>query len=283
MTKFVPRKSAPSKNDKNFINYAKGGYNTAIIIDKKTGYVLPNCVGYAQGRVLEQLGAKKVNWKLPACNAEDWYETAKNNGLPTGLIPKLGAPICWKSGKTHNAADGAGHVGVVEGIDANGDLDVSNSARNGKEFYMTKVKKSDGYNYNGKEFQGFIYTGIEYDDPTPAPTPQPKKSNTEIAKEVIAGKWGTGNDRKTKLQAAGYDYAAIQKEVDALMKPAAPKSYNVKVIANALNIRKGPGTNNAVCGCIRDKGVYTIVETKNNWGKLKSGAGWICLDYTKKC
>ncbi len=58
--------------------------------------------------------------------------------------------------------------------------------------------------------------------------------------------------------------------------------YLVKVTADALNIRSGAGTNNAIVGCIRDKGTYTIVETQGNWGKLKSGAGWICLDYTQK-
>ena len=61
------------------------------------------------------------------------------------------------------------------------------------------------------------------------------------------------------------------------------KSYMVKVTCDVLNIRSGPGTDNRVVGSIRDKGVYTIVETRGNWGKLKSGAGWICLDYTKKC
>lgn len=58
--------------------------------------------------------------------------------------------------------------------------------------------------------------------------------------------------------------------------------YLVKVTTDALNIRKGPGTNYLVTGCIRDRGVYTIVETSGNWGRLKSGAGWICLDYTSK-
>lgn len=62
-----------------------------------------------------------------------------------------------------------------------------------------------------------------------------------------------------------------------------PKSSNLyKVNCNALNIRKGPGTNYAITGCIRDRGIYTIVETKNGWGRLKSGAGWIYLAYCKK-
>lgn len=63
--------------------------------------------------------------------------------------------------------------------------------------------------------------------------------------------------------------------------------YRVKVMADCLYIRKGSGTNTAKVGSITDKGVYTIVEEKNGvgatkWGKLKSGAGWISLDYVRK-
>lgn len=62
--------------------------------------------------------------------------------------------------------------------------------------------------------------------------------------------------------------------------------YLVQVTADALNVRTGPGTNYPIAShknhCIRDKGKYTIVEVQGNWGRLKSGAGWICLDYTKK-
>lgn len=59
-------------------------------------------------------------------------------------------------------------------------------------------------------------------------------------------------------------------------------SYIVKVTTSALNIRTGPGTNYRIAGVIRDKGAYTIVEEKSGWGKLKSGAGWISLNYCKK-
>ena len=65
--------------------------------------------------------------------------------------------------------------------------------------------------------------------------------------------------------------------------------YLVKVTAAALNIRKGPGVNNDIAGCITNRGVYTIVAeatgkgSNKGWGKLKSGAGWISLDYTNKC
>lgn len=59
-------------------------------------------------------------------------------------------------------------------------------------------------------------------------------------------------------------------------------TYLVKITASALNIRAGAGTSYKITGCIRDKGTYTIVQTSGNWGKLKSGAGWICLNYTKQ-
>lgn len=64
-------------------------------------------------------------------------------------------------------------------------------------------------------------------------------------------------------------------------------SYKVKVTASVLNIRKGAGTNYALAGAIRNGGVYTIVQESTGqgatkWGKLKSGAGWISLDYTTK-
>ena len=49
-----------------------------------------------------------------------------------------------------------------------------------------------------------------------------KKSVTEIAKEVIAGKWGTGETRKKKLTKAGYDYNAVQKKVNELLAKEKP-------------------------------------------------------------
>lgn len=45
-----------------------------------------------------------------------------------------------------------------------------------------------------------------------------KKSNKEIAKEVVAGKWGNGNARKTALTKAGYNYKIIQSLVNKLLK-----------------------------------------------------------------
>ncbi len=59
-------------------------------------------------------------------------------------------------------------------------------------------------------------------------------------------------------------------------------AFKVEVIAKALNIRKGPGTGHVITGVIKDQGIYTIVDVEGRWGKLKSGMGWIHLDYTKR-
>jgi hypothetical protein len=66
-------------------------------------------------------------------------------------------------------------------------------------------------------------------------------------------------------------------------KPASNfKSYLVIVTANSLNVRNGAGTQYKVNTTIKKGQVYTIIDEKNGWGKLKSGAGWIDLSYTKK-
>lgn len=51
-----------------------------------------------------------------------------------------------------------------------------------------------------------------------------KKSTDTIAKEVIAGKWGNGNDRKKKLEAAGYNYNTIQNRVNEMLGVKASSS-----------------------------------------------------------
>jgi hypothetical protein len=64
--------------------------------------------------------------------------------------------------------------------------------------------------------------------------------------------------------------------------------FVVKVSISDLNIRKGAGTNTAKTGKYTGIGSFTIVAVKSGkgsdkgWGKLKSGAGWISLDYCER-
>lgn len=74
------------------------------------------------------------------------------------------------------------------------------------------------------------------------------------------------------LEMVQHEYICLQKN----------KSYLVKVDCDVLNVRREPSTASNVVTQIKRNEVYTIVETKNNWGKLKSGVGWISLNYTRR-
>lgn len=75
---------------------------------------------------------------------------------------------------------------------------------------------------------------------------------------------------------------------DTPVPPQPFTPYKVRVSIPNLNIRTGPGTNYPTTGKYTGVGVFTIVEesagkgSTKGWGKLKSGAGWIALDYATK-
>ena len=74
----------------------------------------------------------------------------------------------------------------------------------------------------------------------------------------------------------GYTMDDFRKAVEEKLN-SSTLPYMVKVTVDSLNIRKGPGTKYDIVDSIINRGVYTITEVSGNWGKLKSGKGWICL------
>lgn len=60
------------------------------------------------------------------------------------------------------------------------------------------------------------------------------------------------------------------------------KAYTAKVTANVLNVRDKASTSGKVVTTVKKGEVYTIVEEKNGFGKLKSGCGWVSLKYIKE-
>ena len=74
-------------------------------------------------------------------------------------------------------------------------------------------------------------------------TTTPTKSITEVAKEVLAGKWGNGDNRKKKLEAAGYNYSQVQAKVNELAKGSTSSKKSVTQIAKEVIAGKwGNGT-----------------------------------------
>ena len=65
---------------------------------------------------------------------------------------------------------------------------------------------------------------------------------------------------------------------------AAPgfEEYVVMITGDVVNVRAGAGTNYKATTQVKQHQLYTIVDEKDGWGRLKNGSGWICLDFAKK-
>lgn len=112
-----------------------------------------------------------------------------------------------------------------------------------------------------------------------------RKSWEDAASQI--GAWR--NLEAAKEQAdANPGYKVFDEDGKCVYEPEVDESFTVEIKISNLNIRKGPGTNYATTGKYTGKGIFTIVDTEAGkgstagWGKLKSGAGWISLDYATK-
>lgn len=117
-----------------------------------------------------------------------------------------------------------------------------------------------------------------------------KMHNIPLSKVVQHNHW-SGKNCPEYLRAGKHGYnwnwfiSLVKKyseEKPAVAEKPAFTPYVVKVTADVLNVRSGPGTNYGITTKVKKGEAYTIVEEKNGWGKLKSGAGWISLEYTVK-
>lgn len=129
------RKKCPQKNNKYYNNRSHGGLSDAV-----NGYpmipgltVLDNCVGYANSRFNEIINdpdleyiVKPFKYQL-VCNAENFIESAKRQGLKISATPIEGGIMVWQKGRTLGGGDGAGHVAVVEEVYKDGTILTSES------------------------------------------------------------------------------------------------------------------------------------------------------------
>lgn len=140
------------KNNKYYIRQANGGLNGAV-----RGYptisganVLCNCVGYANGRFNEIIndpdleGAVKPFKYQLVCNAENFIESAKRQGLKISATPIQGGIMVWQKGATLGGGDGAGHVAVVEEVYDDGTILTSESGYGAWAFKTIRRSNSNG-------------------------------------------------------------------------------------------------------------------------------------------
>lgn len=135
------------------------------------------------------------------------------------------------SGKGDNVGS-SDHVGIVEKVSGTTITVIEGN-------YSNSVKRRT-LSVNGKYIRGY---GVpKYDQETAAkPQATVKKSVEELAKEVIAGKWGAGADRKTALTKAGYDYNAVQAKVNELLSPKKPAKSVTEIAREVIAGKWGAG------------------------------------------
>lgn len=111
------------------------------------------------------------------------------------------------------------------------------------------------------------------------------KKYKQAAQIIKAGGYATSTSYVKALCDIIKEYKLTDYEVKKATKPVtkpatttkpAAKTFKVRVTADDLRIRKEPNLQGEIAG-YTGKGIFTITEEKGGWGKLKSGAGWICL------
>lgn len=168
------------KNNKYYIRTVTGGLNGAVAGSPTISgaNVLCNCVGYANGRFNEiindpNLTGTPIKFKYQlVCNAENFIESAKKQGLSISSTPIQGGIMVWQKGKTLGGGDGAGHVAVVEEVYDDGTIMTSESGYGAWAFKTMRRSNSNGRwgQSSAYKFRGCIINpGVKDAKVVPAP------------------------------------------------------------------------------------------------------------------
>lgn len=167
------------RNNKYYIRTVTGGLNGAVAGNPTQPYanVLDNCVGYADGRFNECWndpdleGIVKPFHVQLVCNAENFIESAKRQGLKISSTPVIGGIMVWQKGASLSDRDGAGHVAVVERVYDDGTILTSESGWASWAFKTVRRDNSNGrWGQNSYyKFRGCITNPEIRNEITPAP------------------------------------------------------------------------------------------------------------------
>ena len=156
------RTKCPEKNNKYYNNKRHGGLSDAVNGEPmiKGLTVLDNCVGWANSRFNEIINdpdlkgvVSKFKYQL-VCDAEDFIESAKRQGLKINQTPIEGGIMVWQKGATLGSSDGAGHVAVVERVYDDGTILTSESGWNSWTFKTVRRSNANG-RWNQNEYYKF--------------------------------------------------------------------------------------------------------------------------------
>ncbi len=162
------------------------------------------CPGALAGAQRDKYMARAQYWydQMTGSKPAPAPQPAPQPSPTTGYLVKVTTPVL-------NIRKGAGTNFATAG-----------SVKKGEVYTIVAESAGQGASKWGKLKSGAGWISLDYVQKTSAgsaPSAPAKKDNTTLAREVLAGKWGNGNDRKNRLQAAGYDYNAVQNRVNQLL------------------------------------------------------------------
>lgn len=243
-------------------------FNTVKPDGWKMTYSAAWCAAFATEVLIEALGAADAKKVAPmSANCDNMIRHAKEMGCwveNDAYKPKKGEMVLydWQDTGYGDDKGGADHVGIVEKV--SGD-DITVIEGNYSDMVKRRVIKR-----NGRYIRGYVtplYSKIATKKAPAKKEEKPaekKKTVLQVAREVIDGKWGNGDDRRKKLTKAGYDYNEVQKKVNELLA-----DKDTRVTRTSANLRNGPGMNYSIIGHL-NKGVK-VHELKKlgRWSKVK--------------
>lgn len=136
-------------------------------------------------------------------------------------VSKYDSIYNWNQNQFDALVSFAFNVGSIDQLTNNGKRTISEISSKIPAYNKANGKVLAGLTRRRAEEKKLFDTKVsskETKSNTSSAKKESKKSITTIAKEVIDGKWGNGEDRKKKLKSAGYDYSAVQKKVNELLK-----------------------------------------------------------------
>ena len=168
------------------------------------------------------------------CSCGNMIELAKKAGIwveNDAYVPKTGDAILydWGDSGKGDCTGWPDHVGLVASVSGNTIRVIEGNMSNTVGYRNLAV--------NGRYIRGFItpkFSTKATSSGNGSAGTSGKKSVSEIAKEVIAGKWENGDARKSAIKAAGYDYDAVQAEVNKQLKGSPKATKSVTEVANEV-------------------------------------------------
>ena len=161
-------------------------------------------------KITKKLSRKGM--KISKATAEKWLEESLNKKyLP--LVLEYDKQYNWNQNELDALVSFCYNIGSIKQLTADGTRSKAVVASK-----MLQYNKAGGKVYRGLTRRRKAERELFLTPMKEVRKKSGKKSNTQIAKEVKAGKWGNGESRKKKLKAAGYDYNAVQKIVNKMCK-----------------------------------------------------------------